>query len=176
MGTSELGDEEVARGRLGEPPGAWREDVARSWSDELPRGTVEWARWPVTIHDLRVVPNAACVPAVMSSWILADRIGLVVSTPESVAEYVETFGRGEVDLPSTYGEFPDSHRAVASRVEGGREYHLASDRVEAALRVLNGKGRFDHEEYRLVDCAPAPSVLRRDGIGAVLIAPTSDGL
>lgn len=174
MGTSEMASEETARDRLGESPDAWREDVARTWSTSLPRGTVQWARWPVTIDALRVVPNRACVPEVMSSWILADRLGLVVSSPATVTEYLETYGREDVELPATYGEFPGGHRAITSRVEGDRVYSLSSDRVEAALRVLNGKGRFDRNEYRLVHCGPAPSVLRREDLGAVLITPTSD--
>lgn len=175
MGTSEVAREEPSGGRLGASPGAWRDDVAHLWSETMPRGTVEWARWPVTIQDLRVAPNDSCIPERMSTWILADRLGLIVSPPESVASYVETYGKADVELPATYSEFPDGHGPIATRVEGGREYSLVSNRVEAALRELNGKGRFDRDEYRLVDCAPAPSVLLREGVGAVLIAPTSDG-
>lgn len=176
MGTSEVASEETARERLGESPDGWREDVTRTWSAALPRGTVEWARWPVTINTLAVVPNRSCVPEVMSSWILADRLGLVVSPPEAVAVYVETYGTADVELPATYSEFPGGHRPIASRIEGDREYSLTSDRVEAALRVLNGKGRFARDGYRLVDCAPAPGVLLREDVGAVLVTPTSDGI
>lgn len=174
MGTSEVEREETPADRLAESPGDWREAVARRWSGELPREMVRWSRWPVTIQDLRVVPNAPCEPERVSSWILADRLALVVSPPEAVAAYVDTYGKGEVELPATYSEFPEGNRPVASRVEGGREYALLSSRVEAALRELNGKGRFDGDEYRLVDCSPAPSVLLREGVGAVLVTPTSD--
>lgn len=173
MGTSEVASDETTRDRLGESPDAWREDVTRTWSGSLPRGTVQWARRPVTIDVLRVVPNRTCVPVVMSSWILADRLGLVVSSPEAVDDYVDSYGRDDVELPATYSEFPGRHRPITSRVEDDREYSLSSDRVEAALRILNGKGRFVRDEYRLVDCAPAPSVLRREDVGAVLITPTS---
>lgn len=173
MSTSEVTSEETARDRLGESPDAWREDLARTWGRSLPRGTVEWARWPVTIEPLVVVPNSSGVPELMSSWILADRLGLVVSSPETVDEYVERFGRADVEVPSTYSEFTAGHRPVASRTVGDREYSIPADRLEAALRVLNGKGRFDRDEYRLVDCSPAPSVLRREDVGAVLLTPTS---
>lgn len=173
MSTSEMASEESARDRLGVSSDAWREDLSRTWSGSLPRGTVEWARWPVTVEPLDVVPNRSGVPEVMSSCILAGRIGLVVSSPETVAEYVERYGRADVELPATYSAFPAGHRPVASRAVGDREYSIPADRLEAALRVLNGKGRFDSEEYRLVDCSPAPSVLRREDVGAVLITPTS---
>lgn len=173
MSTGEVTSEETARDRLCEPPDAWRDDLARRWSATLPRGTVEWARWPVTVEPLEVVPNRSGIPAVMSSWILADRLGLVVSAPETVAAYVERYGQGDLALPATYTALPAGHHSVASRVVGDHEYGIPADRLEAALRVLNGKGRFDAEEYRLVDCAPAPSVLRREAVGAVLITPTS---
>lgn len=174
MGTSEVASEEAAGGGHGEPTGAWREDVALTWSETVPRDMVEWARWPVSIQDLRVVPNGSCVPELMSSWVLAGRLGLVVSSPEALSAYVETNGAADVELPETYSAFPDGHRPIASRTAGGREYSLPSNRVEAALRELNGKGRFEREDYRLIDCSPAPAVLLREGTGAVLIAPTSD--
>lgn len=173
MSTGEVASEETARDRFGVPPDAWREDLARRWCGSLPRGTVEWSRWPVTLEPLEVVPNRSGVPAVMSSWILADRLGLVVSAPGTVAAYVDRFGQGDVELPGTYSAFPAGHRPVASRVVGDREYGIPAERLEAALRILNGKGRFDAGEYRLVDCSPAPSVLRRGDSGAVLITPTS---
>lgn len=173
MGTSEVETEETPTYRSVETSGDWRAAVARRWSDALPRGAVEWSDRPRTLQNLRVVQNATCEPERVSSRILADRLALVVSGPASVAEYLDANGKGEVALPATYSAFPDGHSPVASRVAGGREYALVSNRVEAALRELNGKGRFAREEFRLVDCAPAPSVLLREGVGAVLIAPTS---
>lgn len=149
----------------------WRETVAENWSTALPRGFVPWSRRVHRLEDLLIVPNDGGVPELMETSLLGGRVGLVVSPPSTLEAYVQRYGREDVALPETYAAFPGEDAPLADRTVGGRRYGLPAARVEAALRELNGKGRFDPGEFRLVDCTPAPAVLGRAGVGAVLVAP-----
>lgn len=171
MGPSEAVRERAIEGRNRAVATDWRETVAENWSAALPRGSVAWGRRVRGLNDLLIVPNDAGVPELMETSLLAGRVGLVVSPPPTLEAYVQTYGRGNVALPETYAAFPEGDAPLAGRTVDGRCYELPAARVEAALRELNGKGRFDAEEFRLVDCSPGPAVMGRAGGGAVLVAP-----
>ncbi|WP_436932671.1 hypothetical protein [Halosimplex halobium] len=148
------------------------ERLQLNWSDELPHGVMEWQDETDTVIELEILPNRPIEPDGMS---MTDKpmkgaIGLVVSPPTKVDEYVDVLADDTVDIPKYYSRFPDNREPMIQHGDDA----IFSEWVEAAVRVLNGGGRYDESEFTLYDCLvgdPQPCLLLREGVGAVLLAP-----
>ncbi|WP_436932672.1 hypothetical protein [Halosimplex halobium] len=146
-----------------------------NWSDELPRGWCEWNK-EINIDGVDALMNQMCdIPHLDALTGRVDRnLGLVVSPPEEVERYVDEHANGTIDIPSYFSDFPDGEKEPVYSVEEG--HRLRSAVVEAAMRLLNGGGRYRTSEYTLYDCLNTepeqlPCPLIRDEVGCVMVAP-----
>ncbi|WP_276270920.1 hypothetical protein [Haloarcula litorea] len=152
------------------------ERLHSNWSDELPRGWCEWKK-RVDIEGIDVLMNQMCdIPNLDSvhSRRVGHLLGLVVSPKEDVRAYVDEHGNGTFELPRYYSDFGDEWKDALYSVEDG--HSLRSPVVEAALRLLNGGGRYSRDEYTLYNCLaaddePLPCPLIREDVGCVMISP-----
>jgi len=151
--------------------------------DAPPNGIVIWDNDTAEVDGVEAIPNRRCTPRNMNERISARALGLVTS-PGAIEEYVDEHGRGEVDLPRYYSRFKEEfgeeddkeiHRGPVTAEVGDddveEETGLEGVLVEAALRALDGGGRYNRDDYTLHDCLPMPCVLVGTD-GAVLIVPT----
>lgn len=123
---------------------------------------------------LVVVPCEHCYPTNLGSSVRDETLGAVL--PESdVESYLERYKRGKRKVPRYYSDFPESSRdLLLERPIDDEDFAAAGldgRSVEAALRALNGGGRYDEDKYVLHDCLPMPSLLQRKGVGYIAITP-----
>lgn len=113
-------------------------------------------------------------------------LGLVV---DGLDEYLDERGIATERIPTTYSSWDDdfpghehgrrSHlvvegpRGVDEEDGGSLALMFRSDLIRAALRILNGGGRYAASEYTLHLAVPY-AVLSRVGGGAIIIAPITD--
>ncbi|SEP31349.1 hypothetical protein SAMN05216388_10791, partial [Halorientalis persicus] len=88
-----------------------------------------------------------------------------------VESYINEHGEAVWELPSAYADFREEfnrwlHRASGTLTRYG--YGIGPKAVEIALRALAGKGRYSVENYDLIVCDDAPTVLLGPA-GTVLI-------
>jgi len=148
------------------------ERLQSNWSEELPHGVMEWEGNVNEVAGLETLPNrSGDVDGMQLGVPSTGNLGLVLSSPGQVDEYVETHADGNIDVPQYYSGFPERDELVVERGGDG----LRSDVVEAGIRVLNGGGRYDESEFTLYDCLQGdevmPCPLVREGHGCVLLTP-----
>lgn len=75
--------------------------------------------------------------------------------------YCTEYGTDPLRIPSAYSQFEafDPYLAQEGTVEDGYGLGIDADRLEAALRLLTGGGRFDENRYNLLACGDLPAVL-----------------
>ena len=119
----------------------------------------------------------------MSTNIGGRVLGLTVLDGDA-EEYVTEHSREAIDLPQYYSRFEEEfgdndeesyHPGPVTEKfgmsDGEEKTGLNGAPVEAALRALDGGGRYSRDDYTLHDCLPMPCVL----VGthaAIFIAPT----
>jgi len=143
-----------------------------NWSDELPRGWMDWRTDQVGGMDVLVARRGSVPRVDTRGAVLAEVLGLVVSPSSAVERYVDEHADGTLDIPKYYSQFPDRGDEPVHSVENSS---LWSACVEGALRLLNGNGQYARDGIRLYDClddsTPMPCPMLRDDVGCVLIAP-----
>lgn len=135
---------------------------------------LDWKDKKLEFDGLVVVPCERCSPTNLGSTVGGETLGAVL--PESdVDGYFEQYKRGEHDVPPYYSDFPEPNRdLLVQRPIDDEDFSttgLDGQSVEAALRALNGGGRYDEDKYILHDCLPMPSLLQRMWVGYIVITP-----
>jgi len=144
--------------------------------DTDPRhGVLEWADETTTLADLDTIPCDGSSPDVLDRGVHKGTLAIVLPHSDLDAYFGE-HKRGEETVPSYYSRFPDDRKeplvtGPPDDDDDDGATGISAGMVEAAIRVLNGSGRYSADEYTIHNCLPMPSVVERAGHGAVVIAP-----
>lgn len=145
--------------------------------DDDPRhGVMNWLDRRTEVEGLRVVQNDNT--KIGDESVPRGVLGLVCDPDEELSGYLDTWKRGERDVPKYYSRFPEGRHATLLEGERdelpNRRYESASIRptpVKFAIRGLNGMGRYPESEFTIHDCLPFPCIVEREKVGAIAVAP-----
>lgn len=133
-------------------------------------GVLRWKRTTTGLAGAEIIPCDSSTPDALDNSITAETVGVVI---RGLDDYLDQHAVAETDVPPYYSRIPDDPDEIAYEY-GDSDNEMAglnASILEAGIRVLNGSGRYAASEHTLHDCQPYPSVLEREGHGAVLIAP-----
>ncbi|PHQ44340.1 hypothetical protein DJ68_19015, partial [Halorubrum sp. C3] len=118
------------------------------------------------------IPPDSSNPDALDSSITAETVGVVI---RGLDDYLDQHKVAEADVPPYYPRIPDDHNEIAYEYDDSDNMvGLNAGILEAGIRVLNGSGRYPASEHVLHDCQPYPSIIEREGHGAVAITPRAD--
>lgn len=82
-------------------------------------------------------------------------------TDGDIRGYCEEYGQKRVQIPNAYSSFDafDTHISTATTLSGQFGYGFDAARLEVALRLLTGGGRYQRKQYKLLICEDRPAVL-----------------